>query len=84
MPAKRTEPSRSLLDQASGFKYTPAAKTDLAKRFADMRRAAAKAEREALGRHGCAADRAGSGAVSSRWPGHSPQERSRINHQKNC
>lgn len=47
MPAKRTEPSRSLLDQASGFKYTPAAKTDLAKRFADMRRAAAKAEREA-------------------------------------
>lgn len=47
MPAKRTEPSRSLLDQASGFKYTPAARTDLAKRFADMRRAAAKAEREA-------------------------------------
>ena len=47
MPAKRTEPSRSLLDQAAGFKYTPAAKTDLAKRFADMRRAAAKAEREA-------------------------------------
>ena len=47
MPAKRTEPSRSLLDQASGFKYTPAARPDLAKRFADMRRAAAKAEREA-------------------------------------
>lgn len=47
MPAKRTEPSRSLLNQAAGFKYTPAAKTDLAKRFADIRRAAAKAEREA-------------------------------------
>lgn len=47
MPAKRTEPSRSLLSQAAGFKYTPAAKTDLAKRFAEIRRAAAKAEREA-------------------------------------
>ena len=47
MPAKRTEPSRSLLNQAAGFKYTPANKTDLAKKFADIRRAAAKAEREA-------------------------------------
>lgn len=47
MPAKRTEPSRNLLNQSAGFKYTPADKTDLAKRFADMRRAAAKAEREA-------------------------------------
>lgn len=47
MPAKRTEPSRSLLNQTAGFKYTPSNKTDLAKKFADIRRAAAKAEREA-------------------------------------
>lgn len=47
MPAKRTEPSRSALNPAHGFKYTPANQTNLAKRFADMRRAAAKAEREA-------------------------------------
>lgn len=47
MPAKRTEPSRSLLNQSAGFKYTNAASTNLAKKFADMRRAAAKAERDA-------------------------------------
>lgn len=47
MPAKRTEPSRSLLNQSAGFKYTNAASTNLVKKFADMRRAAAKAEREA-------------------------------------
>lgn len=47
MPAKRTEPSRSLLNQAAGFKYTNSASTNLAKKFADMRRAAAKAERDA-------------------------------------
>lgn len=43
MPAKRTEPSQSLLQ---GGKYTNSASTDLAKRFAAMRRAQAKAERE--------------------------------------
>jgi hypothetical protein len=47
MPAKRTEPSRSLLNQAAGFKYTNSASTNLAKKFEQMRRAAAKAEREA-------------------------------------
>lgn len=47
MPAKRTKPSRSLLNQTAGFKYTPSDKTNLAKRFAEIRRAAAKAEREA-------------------------------------
>ena len=47
MPAKRTEPSRSAVNPAHGFKYTNANDTNLAKRFADMRRAAAKAEREA-------------------------------------
>ena len=47
MPAKRTEPSQSLLNQAADFKYTNAASTNLAKRFADMRRAAAKAQRDA-------------------------------------
>jgi hypothetical protein len=47
MPAKRTEPSRSALIPAHNFKYTNANDTNLAKRFADMRRAAAKAEREA-------------------------------------
>ncbi len=47
MPAKRTEPSRSALNPAHNFKYTNANDTNLAKRFADMRRAAAKAEREA-------------------------------------
>lgn len=46
MPAKRTEPSRSALNPAHNFKYTNANDTNLAKRFADMRRAAAKAERE--------------------------------------
>lgn len=47
MPAKRTEPSRSALNPAHNFKYTNANDTNLAKRFADMRRAAAKAERDA-------------------------------------
>lgn len=47
MPAKRTEPSRSAINPAHGFKYTNANNTDLTKRFADMRRAAAKAERDA-------------------------------------
>lgn len=47
MPAKRTEPSRSALNPAHNFKYTNANDTNLAKRFADIRRAAAKAEREA-------------------------------------
>lgn len=47
MPAKRTEPSKSLLKPADGFKYTRSGDTDLAKKFADMRRAAAKAERDA-------------------------------------
>lgn len=47
MPAKRTEPSRSALIPAHGFKYTPANSTNLAKKFADIRRAQAKAEREA-------------------------------------
>lgn len=46
MPAKRTEPTRRATDMAAGFKYTNAASTDLAKRFAAMRRAAAKQERE--------------------------------------
>lgn len=55
MPAKRTEPSRSLLNQAAGFKYTPAASTNLAKKFADMRRAAAKAERDAAKQQASAA-----------------------------
>ena len=47
MPAKRTEPSRSALNPAHGFKYTPSHSTNLAKKFAEIRRAAAKAEREA-------------------------------------
>ena len=47
MHAKRTEPSRSAINPAHNFKYTSANDTNLAKRFADMRRAAAKAEREA-------------------------------------
>ena len=47
MPAKRTEPSRSLLNQSAGFKYTNAASTNLAKKFADIRRTTAKAERDA-------------------------------------
>lgn len=47
MPAKRTEPSQSAINQAHKFKYTNANDTNLAKRFADMRRAQAKAEREA-------------------------------------
>ncbi|QXZ10252.1 hypothetical protein KUF54_03040 [Comamonas sp. Y33R10-2] len=38
MSAKRTEPSRSAVNQAAGFKYTPAVGTDLAKRFAAIRR----------------------------------------------
>lgn len=55
MPAKRTDPSKSLTNQAHGFKYTNAASTDLAKKFADMRRAAAKAEREAKSQAAAAA-----------------------------
>lgn len=47
MPAKRTDPSRSAVNPAHNFKYTSANDTNLAKRFADMRRAAAKAERDA-------------------------------------
>lgn len=47
MPAKRTEPSRSAINPAHGFKYTNAANTNLAKKFDDMRRAAVKAERDA-------------------------------------
>lgn len=47
MPAKRTEPSQSAINQAHKFKYTSSNDTNLAKRFADMRRAQAKAEREA-------------------------------------
>lgn len=47
MPAKRTEPSKSALNPAHGFKYTPANSTNLAKKFADIRRAQAKAERDA-------------------------------------
>lgn len=47
MPAKRTEPSRSAVNQAAGFKYTPSGSTDLAKRFAAIRREQAKAQRDA-------------------------------------
>ena len=47
MSAKRTEPSRSAINPAHGFKYTNANDTNLAKRFADMRRTQAKADREA-------------------------------------
>jgi len=47
MPVKRTEPSRSAVNPAHGFKYTNAASTNLAKRFAEMRRAQARAERDA-------------------------------------
>jgi hypothetical protein len=43
MPAKRTEPSQRLLQ---GGKYTNSVSTDVAKRFAAMRRAQAKAERD--------------------------------------
>lgn len=47
MSAKRTEPSRSAVNQAAGFKYTPSGSTDLAKRFAAIRREQAKAQRDA-------------------------------------
>lgn len=47
MPAKRTEPSRAAVSQTAGFKYTPSGSTDLAKRFAAIRREQAKAQREA-------------------------------------
>ena len=47
MPAKRTEPSRSAVNQAAGFKYTPAVGTDLAKSFAAIRRRQAQIERKA-------------------------------------
>lgn len=46
MPVKRTEPSRHLLDQADGFKYTNAASTDLAKRFKAMQQAKDRAEKQ--------------------------------------
>lgn len=45
---KRTEPSRSAVNQTAGFKYTPSGSTDLAKRFAAIRREQAKAQREAV------------------------------------
>ena len=47
MPAKRIEPSRSAVNQAAGFKYTPAVGTDLAKSFAALRRRQAQIERNA-------------------------------------
>lgn len=47
MPTKRTEPSRSAVNQAAGFKYTSAVGTDLAKRFAAIKREQAKAQRDA-------------------------------------
>ncbi|OAD82591.1 hypothetical protein ATN89_18605 [Comamonas thiooxydans] len=47
MPPRRTEPSRSAVDQSAGFKYTRAQSTDLAKRFAAIRREQAKAQRDA-------------------------------------
>ena len=47
MPAKRTEPSRSAVSQAAGFKYSDSHHTDLAKRFAAIRREQARAQREA-------------------------------------
>lgn len=47
MPAKRTEPSRSAVNPAAGFKYTRSDSTDLAKRFAAIRREQAKAQRDA-------------------------------------
>lgn len=43
MNAKRTEPTRSLLQ---GAKYTPAANTDIRKRFAQMREQLAKAKEQ--------------------------------------
>lgn len=48
MNARRTDPSRSAVDQSAGFKYTPSGSTDLAKRFAAIRREQAKAQRDAL------------------------------------
>ena len=45
--AKRTEPSRSAVNQAAGFKYTPAGSTDLAKSFAAIRRRQAQQQRNA-------------------------------------
>lgn len=47
MPAKRTEPSRSAVNPAAGFRYTPSGSTDLAKRFAAIKREQAKAQRDA-------------------------------------
>lgn len=47
MPAKRTEPSRSAVNQAAGFKYTPAVGTDLVKSFAAIRRRQAQIARNA-------------------------------------
>ena len=47
MSARRTEPSRSAVNQSAGFKYTRSESTDLAKRFAAIKREQAKAQREA-------------------------------------
>ena len=47
MPAKRTEPSRSAVNQAAGFKYSDSHHTDLAKRFAAIRRRQAQIARNA-------------------------------------
>ena len=47
MTARRTEPSRAAVDQSAGFKYTRSESTDLAKRFAAIKREQAKAQREA-------------------------------------
>ena len=47
MTARRTEPSRAAVDQSAGFKYTRSESTDLANRFAAIKREQAKAQREA-------------------------------------
>ena len=47
MTARRTEPSRAAVDQSAGFKYTRSENTDLAKRFAAIKREKAKAQRDA-------------------------------------
>ncbi|MBS0501139.1 MAG: hypothetical protein JSR74_12550 [Proteobacteria bacterium] len=46
MPATRVEPSQRLMDPARTFRYTPAAATDLGKRFKAMQ-AKAKAQARA-------------------------------------
>lgn len=47
MSAKRTEPSRSAVNPAAGFKYTRSDSTDLAKRFAAIRREQDRAAKKA-------------------------------------